>query len=172
MRARDLQDFQFGCVQEAADKVASYQCDVLTGLSTMAAISGACRAAVQKNKPDLVIVDYLQLVNNGNENRVLDIETTTRGAKLLAQELELPIMLLSQPNNTDAKGGSIGLYSGKGSGSIAADADAVIVPMRGEGEAAGIDLVGCRHAETKRWDIGTMWFDGPRMRFGSGPRFR
>jgi replicative DNA helicase len=142
MRARDLQEFQRGAVQEAADKVGSYQCEVMTGLSTMAAIAGACRGAAQRAKPDLIVIDYLQLVNNGNENRVLDIETTTRGVKLLAQELEVPIMLLSQPNNTDAKGGTIGLYSGKGSGSIAADADAVIVPMRGEDEAAGVDLVG------------------------------
>lgn len=172
MRARDLQQWQLGNVQEAGDKIAAYQCDIMTGLTSMAAIAGACRGAAQKAKPDLVVIDYLQLVSNGNENRVLDIETTTRGVKLLAQELEVPIMLLSQPNNSDAKVGSIGLYSGKGSGSIAADADAVIVPMRGEGDAAGIDLVGCRHAETRRWDVGSMWFDGPRMRFGAGPRMR
>lgn len=171
MRARDLTPHQHGLVAQAADELSRYQCEIRTGLTSMAAIAASARAAHKQGKLDLVVIDYLQLVNNGNENRVLDIETTTRGAKLLAQELQCPVMLLSQPNNTDAKGNTIGLYSGKGSGSIAADADVVLVPLRGESGVAGMDLVGCRHAEPRRWDLGQMWFDGVRMRFGEGPRF-
>lgn len=171
MRARDLTPTQHGMVTEAADELSRYRCEIRTGLSTMSAIAGAARASHKREALDLVVIDYLQLINNGNENRVLDIETSTRSAKLLAQELGCPVMLLSQPNNTDAKGNTIGLYSGKGSGSIAADADAVLVPMRGENGTAGMDLVGCRHAEPRRWDIGQMWFDGVRMRFGQGARF-
>ncbi len=47
----------------------------------------------------LVIVDYLQLMSGGGrryENRVQEVSAMSRGLKLLAKELDVPMMVLSQ----------------------------------------------------------------------------
>lgn len=47
---------------------------------------------------DLVIVDYLQLMTTGEriENRVLEISQISRGLKVIAKELDVPVLALSQ----------------------------------------------------------------------------
>ncbi|MDR1353964.1 MAG: replicative DNA helicase [Oscillospiraceae bacterium] len=48
---------------------------------------------------DLVIIDYLQLMSSGgrrNDNRVQEISELTRSLKIMAKELDLPVLLLSQ----------------------------------------------------------------------------
>jgi len=112
-------------------------------------------------------IDYAQLVVNGHKDRREDIEETTRGAKLLAMELGIPILLLSQPNNTDAKDGTVGFYSGKGSGSISADCDLMLIPSRSKDDPskAGLEIAGGRHAEPRKWEHGSLHFDGARMLF-------
>ena len=167
MRARDLTPHQQTMLTAGSDTIAALPIDVVTGLVTVNAICAKARSAHARGGLHMLVVDYLQLVNNGNENRVLDIEQTTRGLKLLAQELGCVVVMLSQPNNSDAKSGEVGLYSGKGSGSIAADCDALLVPLRSPDEPskAGLHLAGCRHAEPHKWPLGELRFDGGRMQF-------
>lgn len=47
---------------------------------------------------DLVIIDYLQLMTSGqrNENRVQEISAISRGLKIIAKELDVPVIALSQ----------------------------------------------------------------------------
>ena len=56
------------------------------------------RLEQEGKKPGLVIVDYLQLMTaHGRfENRNQEVSALSRGMKLLAKELNVPIMLLSQ----------------------------------------------------------------------------
>lgn len=73
--------------------------DDTAGIS-VAEIRSRCRR--QKTRPgkglDMVIIDYLQLMKtSGNtNNRVTEISEITRALKILARELEVPVMLLSQ----------------------------------------------------------------------------
>lgn len=167
MAARDLTPWQQGTLSNAADVVARYDLTVITQATTMDTIAARLRG-LHKVKPlTLAVIDYAQLVNNGGAERHLDIEATTRGAKLLAMELDIPILLLSQPNNQDAKEGKLTLFSGKGSGSIAADADLVLIPERDREDPsrAGIAIAGGRHGEAKSWPLGSLRFEGARMVF-------
>ncbi|MCL2537694.1 MAG: replicative DNA helicase [Coriobacteriia bacterium] len=50
---------------------------------------------VPKNKK-LLIVDYLQLMSGDGENRTQEIARITRGLKILAKDLDVPILALSQ----------------------------------------------------------------------------
>lgn len=46
---------------------------------------------------DLIIIDYLQLMSNGNSfNRVQEVSEISRGLKALARELDVPVVALSQ----------------------------------------------------------------------------
>ena len=53
-------------------------------------------AAMEKRNLGLVIIDYLQLMGDGDSNRNHEIATITRGLKRLAMKLQVPIICLSQ----------------------------------------------------------------------------
>ncbi|MCP1651667.1 replicative DNA helicase [Pseudomonas nitroreducens] len=61
---------------------------------------GRVRAMARRHKMryglDMLMVDYLQLMDGEGENRVNVISAISRGFKLLANELNVPVILLSQ----------------------------------------------------------------------------
>ncbi len=70
-----------------------------TGSITMMEIRSKARR-LKSRQPDLglIIVDYLQLMTSGgnSENRVQEVSQISRSLKLLARDLEVPIVALSQ----------------------------------------------------------------------------
>ncbi len=86
---------------------------------------------------DLLILDYLQLMQSGGryENRNLEIAAITRGLKQLAKELGLPVIALSQLSRMpERRSGDHRpqLADLRESGSIEQDADLVIFIYRDE----------------------------------------
>lgn len=83
---------------------------------------------------DLLVVDYLQLMNGPGDNRNAQIETITRGLKNLAKDLACPIILLSQLNRELEKRPNKRPQPSdlRDSGSIEQDADVVILLYRDE----------------------------------------
>ena len=79
---------------------------------------------------DLVIVDYLQLMNSARriDNRVNEVADITRSLKIMAKELNVPVIAMSQLRRpTDrSKDHRPGLSELRDSGSIEQDADIVI----------------------------------------------
>lgn len=67
---------------------------------TMGAIRSQCKAMHRRGKCGMVIIDYLQLLDtstrNPNTTREREIAAISRSAKLLAKELNIPVILLSQ----------------------------------------------------------------------------
>ena len=132
---------------------------------------------------DLVIVDYLQLMTGTrkNDNRVNEISEITRNLKVMAKELDVPVIALSQLRRATerTKDHRPGLSELRDSGSIEQDADIVIFLHReaynatSEGgqltedmdqNAAEIIVAKNRHGETK--SIPVHW-QGEYMRFTS-----
>lgn len=77
----------------------------------------------------LIIVDYLQLMggNGRHESRVQEISDITRAFKVMAKELNVPIILLSQLNRSTEKQARRPMLSDlRDSGSIEQDSDIVI----------------------------------------------
>lgn len=83
---------------------------------------------------DLLVIDYLQLMDGDGDNRNAQIEGITRGLKALAKELDIAIVLLSQLNRKlEERPNKRPMPSDlRDSGAIEQDADAVIFLYRDE----------------------------------------
>lgn len=90
-----------------------------------------CKKLAINNKLDIVYIDYLQLVEHSkkqNSNREQDVSAISRRLKLLAKELNIPIVVLSQLSRAvETRGGNKRpqLSDLRESGSIEQDADIV-----------------------------------------------
>jgi replicative DNA helicase len=100
----------------------------------MMEIRAKARRLKQKSDLRLVVVDYLQLMSSGKkvESRQLEVSEFSRQLKLLAKELEVPVIAISQLNRgpeqrTDKKPMLSDLRE---SGSLEQDADMVILLNR------------------------------------------
>ncbi len=86
---------------------------------------------------DAVFVDYLQLMKSGvrSDNRVQEVSEITRSLKLMAKDLNIPVVVLAQlARSTEGRGKSHRpqLADLRESGSIEQDADIVIMLYREE----------------------------------------
>ena len=84
--------------------------------------------------PDLIIVDYLQLMRGNGENRVQEISGISRGLKALAKEFNVPVLALSQlSRNVEMRTEKRPQLSDlRESGSLEQDADIVMLLYRDE----------------------------------------
>ena len=67
---------------------------------TLMEIRAKARRLAQKHDLRLVVVDYLQLMSTGKkyESRQQEVSDMSRGIKLLAKELDVPVVAISQLN--------------------------------------------------------------------------
>jgi replicative DNA helicase len=137
-------------------------------------IRAKCRRLKQRHDLKFVIVDYLQLMSSPKrvENRQQEVSEMSRSLKLLAKELEVPVMALSQLNRgpeqrTDKKPLLSDLRE---SGSIEQDSDVVILLHREdmyerESPRAGeADLIVAKHRNGPTATV-TVAFQGHYSRF-------
>jgi len=105
---------------------------------TLSAIRSRSRRLKRKDGLDLIIIDYLQLINsesrNSNDNRVKEISEITRGLKAIAKEFNIPVIALSQLSRKveDREEKRPQLADLRESGSIEQDADLVLFLYREE----------------------------------------
>lgn len=143
---------------------------------SMMEIRAKCRRLKQRNDLQLVVVDYLQLMQAGTSRRVesrqQEVSEMSRHLKLLAKELEVPVVALSQLNRgpeqrTDKKPLISDLRE---SGSIEQDADLVILLHREDAyekespRAGEADLIVAKHRNGPTATI-TVAFQGHYSRF-------
>ena len=131
-----------------------------------------------KGKLGLIVVDYLQLMGgNGKgksaENRQLEVAEISRSLKLLARELEVPIIALSQlSRNLEARHDKRPQLSDlRDSGAIEQDADMVLFLYREEvydDKTENQGLVEVIVAKHRNGPTGKaiLWFEPEYMRFG------
>ncbi len=96
---------------------------------TPAEILSKCRRIKSRNggQLDLVMIDYIQLMSSGRrneENRVQEVASITRELKILAKELNVPVIALSQLRRIQT--GEPQLSDLRESGAIEQDADIVM----------------------------------------------
>lgn len=140
---------------------------------TMMEIRAKARRLKQRHDLKMVIIDYMQLMSSGKkvESRQLEVSEFSRQIKLLAKELELPVIALSQLNRgPEQRGDKKPMLSDlRESGSLEQDADMVVLLHREDvydkdnrpGEA---DLIVAKHRNGPTGTITTA-FQGHYSRF-------
>jgi replicative DNA helicase len=112
-------------------------------------IKSKARRLKMESGLDLVVIDYLQLMSNGNTlNRVQEISEISRGLKSLARELDVPVIALSQLSRAvEARPDKRPIMSDlRESGSIEQDADVILMLYRDDyynefSESAGVTSI-------------------------------
>ncbi len=141
---------------------------------TMMEIRAKARRLKQRHDLKLIVIDYMQLMTSGKkvESRQLEVSEFSRNIKLLAKELEVPVIALSQLNRgSEQRSDRRPMMSDlRESGSLEQDADMVILLHRDDvyekestrpGEA---DLIVAKHRNGPTRDI-VVAFQGHYSRF-------
>ena len=122
-------------VESANDDLAAlnvYFCD--QGTVTVADIRAKCRKQKASGGLDLVIIDYLQLINGSSKggNRQEEVGNISRSLKQMARELGVPVIALSQVSRKleDREDKRPNMSDLRESGSIEQDADIIMFLYR------------------------------------------
>lgn len=178
IRTGNLSDEDFSKLSEAMGEMAEapIYLDDTPGLSVLEMRTKARRAA-HDTPLGLIIVDYLQLMQGSgrdNGNRVQEVSEISRGLKLIARELNVPVIALSQLSRTvESRSPQIPqLADLRESGSIEQDADIVMFIYREayynpETERENVtDLIIAKHRNGPTGRI-ELYFHPERLRFMS-----
>lgn len=179
IRTGNLSDDDFNKLSEASGEIAEapIYIDDTPGLTVLEMRTKARRAA-HSAPVGLVIVDYLQLMssstNRTDGNRVQEVSEISRGLKLLARELNVPVIALSQlSRSVESRNPQIPqLADLRESGSIEQDADIVMFIYREayynpDTERENItDLIISKHRNGPTGKV-ELYFHPERLRFMS-----
>jgi replicative DNA helicase len=137
-------------------------------------IRAKCRRLKQRHDLKLVVIDYLQLMSSGKrvESRQQEVSEFSRALKLLAKELEVPVIAISQLNRgaeqrTDKRPQMSDLRE---SGAIEQDADLIILLHREDAyekespRAGEADVIVAKHRNGPTDNI-VVAFQGHYARF-------
>ncbi len=137
----------------------------------------AARRLKNEHGLDLLIVDYLQLMSptltKGSDSMVQQVTEISRSLKVLARELEIPVLALSQLSRAvEQRGGKPRLSDLRDSGSIEQDADVVMFihredKMNKDKEAERPNIAEILVEKHRNGPVGhaELYFDGQHVRF-------
>ena len=138
LRKGEINASDFGKIRDAAVEIGEspLYIDATGGLSISKLAARARRLKRMEHGLDLIIVDYLQLMSSGKkvESRQQEVSEFSRQLKLLAKELEIPLVAMSQLNRgPEQRADKRPMLSDlRESGSIEQDADVVMFVYRDE----------------------------------------
>ncbi len=178
IRTGNLSDDDFSKLSEAMGEMAEapIYIDDTPGLSVLEMRTKARRAA--HDAPlGLIIVDYLQLMQGSGRsdgNRVQEVSEISRGLKLIAREMNVPVIALSQlSRSVESRSPQVPMLADlRESGSIEQDADIVMFIYREayynpETERENItDLIIAKHRNGPVGKV-ELYFHPERLRFMS-----
>jgi replicative DNA helicase len=137
-------------------------------------IRAKCRRLKQRHDLKMVIVDYLQLMSSGRkvESRQQEVSEFSRSLKLLAKELNIPVVAISQLNRgPEQRQDKRPLLADlRESGSLEQDSDVVVLIHREDAyerdsaRAGEADLIVAKHRNGPTGTI-TVAFQGHYSRF-------
>jgi replicative DNA helicase len=181
LRTGFLEEMDFARLAPAMNKLAEAPIfiDDTPNISTMELRTKARRLQAESGL-DMLIVDYLQLMQPGSQsreaNRVQEVSDISRGLKALARELEVPVVALSQlSRQTEMRENREPRLSDlRESGALEQDSDLVLFLWREKERAADDqdrdgEVINLRLAKHRNGPTGEtkLWFRKRQTRFVS-----
>ncbi|MFN3188696.1 MAG: replicative DNA helicase [Candidatus Paceibacteria bacterium] len=171
-------DQEYQAVQEAMAKLseAKIHIDDQAG-NNILKMRSAARRLKNEHGLDMLIVDYLQLMSptstKASDSMVQQVTEISRSLKILARELDVPVIALSQLSRAvEQRGGKPRLSDLRDSGSIEQDADVVMFihredKMNKDVEAERPNIAEILVEKHRNGPVGSaeLYFDGKHVRF-------
>ncbi len=132
IRTGNLSDEEFQKIGDAMDEMDNLPIYIDdTSSMTIVELRNKARRAMHDHDIGVIVVDYLQLIQGSDRykgNRVQEVTEISRGLKILARELEIPVIALAQlSRNVTGRDNPRPILSDlRESGSIEQDADLVM----------------------------------------------
>ena len=183
LRAGNLKEGDWNAIMNAAATLSGLELyiDDPPGLSLLE-MRAKARRQLRDKKKGLIIVDYLQLMQppstRRDGNRAVEVAEISRGLKVLAKELDMPLLALSQLSRAvEMRGTKRPMLSDlRESGSIEQDADIVMFIDRsmdeveaeqdGRPDLGTAELIVAKHRNGATRDI-TLSFNPEYTKFGN-----
>ncbi|MBB6122210.1 replicative DNA helicase [Nocardiopsis algeriensis] len=173
-----VDDAQWHRMSQVLPSITDSQLVIKTGISQLAQIRAACRRMKRSLGLRMVVIDYLQLVTTDGryDNKNAEVTEISRALKLLAVELDVTVVALSQLNRkseerADKKPQMSDLRE---SGAIEQDADLVVLLHREDvhdkdsPRAGEADLLLVKHRNGPTAEV-TVAFKGHYAQFADLP---
>ena len=183
LRAGNLKEGDWNAIMNAAATLSGLELyiDDTPGLSLLE-MRAKARRQLRDKKKGLIIVDYLQLMQppstRRDGNRAVEVAEISRGLKVLAKELDMPLLALSQLSRAvEMRGTKRPMLSDlRESGSIEQDADIVMFIDRsmdeveaeqdGRPDLGTAELIVAKHRNGATRDL-TLSFNPEYTKFGN-----
>ena len=123
LRIGDIREHEW---QQAHNAASAYSLDNFLLDKTSRTVQHI-RTKLRKYRPELLVIDYLQLLQSGVKefSREREVATMTRDLKLMSLEFKIPIIILSQLNR-NAEGNRPSMADLRESGAIEQDSDNIL----------------------------------------------
>lgn len=171
-------DHEYEALQEAMNKLHKAPIHIIDEAAmNIVKMRSAARRLKNEHGLDMLIVDYLQLMSptasKGSDSMVQQITEISRSLKILAKELNIPVIALSQLSRAvEQRGGKPRLSDLRDSGSIEQDADVVMFIHREdkanrdkESERPNIAEIMVEKHRNGAVGSAELYFDGAHVRF-------
>lgn len=127
------------------------------------------RAEVVRSRPDLLVIDYLQLIAPEEaDSRNEEVSKISRGLKRIALEFSIPVVALSQLKRPDTPR-QPRLTDLRDSGSLEQDADIVVMLHDDPTRPKERQAIVAKHRNGPTGQV-TLYWDGERCAFGNSAR--
>lgn len=157
IRNGEIQQHEIEKITEAIVQLNQYNFTIMTKCHTIQQIEIQARKLKNKNKLDLLIIDYLQLIRNSGKfnNREQEVADISRTLKLLSLELDIPIIALSQLNRNATRTEPT-LADLRESGSIEQDADNIILLYANSSDSSNNEVVTIDLQKQRAGNVGAI----------------
>lgn len=141
MRRGTLEDSDWERIANTAGELSKLKFNTNSNIRNIQELEVLARKLKNKDKLDLLIIDYIQLLRNKEKfsSREQEVADISRRLKLLSLELDIPIIALCQLNR-NASNSEPGLADLRESGSLEQDADNIIFLYKEDSESDEITL--------------------------------
>lgn len=143
-------------------EVRALRLSVFDSASSLSQVLSYARTLHRRGGLGLLVVDYLQLMTGDGraESRQVEVSQFSRALKLLAKELQIPVIALSQLNrdSTGRKGGEPRISDLRESGSLEQDADVVLLLHRDtERKPRELKIIVAKNRHGRPGEVSLSW---------------